>query len=221
MRHFTSAFKVLLLGLMLCAMLVSIAACMVVPDMSSSSTTSSSSDTSNTTTSTTTVRPSPQYIVTFDGNTSAGDVTEKVVFEGFTVTPPATPENENHIFLGWYLGENKFDFSTPITEDITLVAKWKENVYYTVIFKDGSTELSTQQVLENTGAVAPTAPQKPGMAFFGWDKDFSHVTSDMVIYAQYTPITYKVNFDTAGGTSIPSVVVGEAKLSLVRLILCA
>ncbi|MCL2695988.1 MAG: hypothetical protein FWE69_06660, partial [Clostridiales bacterium] len=35
------------------------------------------------------------------------------------------PTHAGHTFTGWYLGEAKFDFATPITGDITLKAKWK------------------------------------------------------------------------------------------------
>src|SRR5690606_15352904 len=38
------------------------------------------------------------------------------------------PIKEGFTFLGWFLGEEKFDENTPITEDITLVAKWEEVV---------------------------------------------------------------------------------------------
>ena len=34
---------------------------------------------------------------------------------------------EYYVFVYWTLNEEKFDFSTPITSNITLVAKWKFN----------------------------------------------------------------------------------------------
>ena len=162
--------KLSLISLVLCMLLVSLVACSVGPTVPTEPSSTSSSTSSSTTSSsaTTTVRPSPQYTITFDGNNPAGYIEEVVVFEGQTVTPPTPPQKENATFLGWYLGEEAFDFSTPITENLTLVAKWKENVYYTVTFKDGDTILSTQQVLENTNVNTPKSPEKENHTFLGW-----------------------------------------------------
>lgn len=51
--------------------------------------------------------------------------------EDGTVTPPDTPTAEGWTFLGWFLTDEEgnladtaFDFTTVITEDITLTAKW-------------------------------------------------------------------------------------------------
>ena len=32
-----------------------------------------------------------------------------------------------YTFLGWYLGNDLYDFNVPVTGDITLVAKWSKN----------------------------------------------------------------------------------------------
>ncbi len=69
------------------------------------------------------------------------------------------------------------------------------------------------------GATAPDAPARAGYKFVGWDKDFSRVTSDMVITAQYEPlftVTYtdgvegqelfadQVTTDIESGTATPA-----------------
>lgn len=38
----------------------------------------------------------------------------------------ATPEKEGYVFGGWYNGENVFEFSSVVLDDITLTAKWVE-----------------------------------------------------------------------------------------------
>lgn len=43
---------------------------------------------------------------------------------GQTATDPRHPDAEGRIFLGWYLGEEKYDFSAPVTSDITLIASF-------------------------------------------------------------------------------------------------
>lgn len=42
------------------------------------------------------------------------------------VEPSVKPEKGGYTFEGWYLGSEKYDFSKPVTSDITLVARWKE-----------------------------------------------------------------------------------------------
>lgn len=71
--------------------------------------------------------PSPTtYTVTFDSNGGSA-VTAQAVENGTTVIPPANPTKEGYVFVGWYSDntlENVYDFSTAVTANITLYAKW-------------------------------------------------------------------------------------------------
>ena len=60
-------------------------------------------------------------------------------------------------------------------------------VTYTVTFLDGLTGsvISTVTVEEGQAASAPAAPAHEGYHFIGWDADFSSVTGDMTVTAQY------------------------------------
>lgn len=50
------------------------------------------------------------------------------VENGSTVSKPQTdPVREGHTFEGWYLDGELYDFSTPVTDDLTLVAGFKKN----------------------------------------------------------------------------------------------
>ena len=61
-----------------------------------------------------------------------------------------------------------------------------EKFIYNVIFKDyDGTVLKTEQVEEGTNATAPDDPTRDGYTFTGWDKDFSSITSDLTVTAQY------------------------------------
>ena len=68
------------------------------------------------------------YDVTFALNGGDGEDFVMSVRENSTVSEPAEPTRSGYTFLGWFAdgSETKFDFiNTPITEDITLTAKWQ------------------------------------------------------------------------------------------------
>jgi len=57
---------------------------------------------------------------------------------------------------------------------------------FTVTFVDwDQTTLKTEDVTYGQSAVAPTNPTRDGYIFTGWDMDFSIVTSDLIVTAQY------------------------------------
>lgn len=66
------------------------------------------------------------HTVSFDYNGGVGTASEIVVTDGKTLTAPENPTKEGFDFDGWFLGEERFDFETPITADITLTAHWTE-----------------------------------------------------------------------------------------------
>lgn len=68
-----------------------------------------------------------QYQVTFVCNN--GSMKPSItVDEGETVSTPSDPKKTNYIFTGWYADSscnNKYDFSKPVTKDLTLYAKYE------------------------------------------------------------------------------------------------
>ena len=68
------------------------------------------------------------HTVSFDCGGKAEGTSKEVLYEGI-VTPPDAPTAEGYRFEGWYTQENggvPFDFSQPITEDVTVYAHWSE-----------------------------------------------------------------------------------------------
>ena len=74
--------------------------------------------------------------VKFDYNDGSGRSPLIVeVVRGETVKPPEDPTKPAHSFIGWYtepVNGRKFDFSTPVDQDMTLYAQWSgySNRYY-------------------------------------------------------------------------------------------
>lgn len=56
------------------------------------------------------------------------------------------------------------------------------------------TVLSSANVTIGTSATPPANPTRTGYTFIGWDKDFSNITGDLVVTAQYKINRYKVDF---------------------------
>ena len=65
------------------------------------------------------------HTVHFDYDGGVGSASDLRIADGKTATAPENPIKEGFDFDGWYLGDEKYDFSTPITSDITLTAHWK------------------------------------------------------------------------------------------------
>lgn len=64
------------------------------------------------------------YEVTFKYDNSMEDVITKVE-ENKKILSPTKPIKNGYDFIGWYLGENEYDFNLPVTSNLTLLAKWK------------------------------------------------------------------------------------------------
>lgn len=76
------------------------------------------------------------YDVTFNLHSHGGAIAKQEVESGEKATQPADPEEEDWRFLGWYKEEsyaNEFDFSTAITANTTIHAKWEAVTYSTAL----------------------------------------------------------------------------------------
>lgn len=72
------------------------------------------------------------YTVTFDSYGGTPVPPAQEVEYGLTATKPAAPEKTGYTFDGWYLGDEKYDFSAAVEQNITLTAKWHitpHNIY--------------------------------------------------------------------------------------------
>ena len=118
------------------------------------------------------------------------------VQHGGDAEAPADPTRVGYTFTGW---DKEF---TNITADLVVTAQYEINTY-TVTFKDwDGTVLKTQQVQHGGDAEAPADPTRTGYTFTGWDKEFTNITADLVVTAQYEINTYTVTFKDWDGTEL-------------------
>ena len=67
----------------------------------------------------------PIYTVSFDSD-GGTPVESQLVIRGETASNPGAPVRTGlYTFVGWYLDDTLYDFSSPVMSDLTLVAKWK------------------------------------------------------------------------------------------------
>ena len=135
------------------------------------------------------------YTVKF---TNGDEVVESRVEHGKIAEKPSDPIKEGYNFVGWFNGEEAFDFDKPITSDINLTAKFEAKIY-TVKFTDGD-EVIESRVEHGKTVGKPDIPIKEGFEFVGWFDgegifDFeTPITSDINLTAKFEPKTYTVKF---------------------------
>ena len=118
------------------------------------------------------------------------------------------PTKENYTFAGWYNGNEKFDFTTVPTGDVTLTAKWTANDYYVSFFTEHGDPPTSQNVKYNGTATDPGKLSEEGYTFDGWYTDDNYskkfdftkpITSNTTVYAKWTAKDYEVSFVTEHG----------------------
>ena len=139
------------------------------------------------------------YTVTFDSYGGTPVPPAQEVEYGLTATKPADPTLKGYTFAFWYLGEDEqnataYDFNTPVTENITLTAKWNINKYTVAFNTDGGTPVPLAQEVEyGHTATKPVEPTLKGYTFDGWYLDGEEepfdfgttITSDITLTAKW------------------------------------
>ncbi len=149
------------------------------------------------------------FTVKFDSN-GGTRVNDVKVEETNQVTEPTTTR-DGYIFDGWYLNNEKFDFATPISKNITLKAKWNDGVKYTVTFTVDGNDYKKVEVRENTQVSKPESPKKKGSKFVEWQLDGktfdfnTKITGNLTLTSVFEEVkSYTVKFDSDGGSSVKS-----------------
>jgi uncharacterized repeat protein (TIGR02543 family) len=102
--------------------------------------------------------PVPAFTVNFEINGGSA-VSGQSIESGSTATQPVNPTRGGYIFCGWYTDNKTFstsyDFSAPVTTDITLYAKWILD--YMVWVPEGSFKMGS--LPSDDGALSSEQPQ--------------------------------------------------------------
>ena len=119
-----------------------------------------------------------EYTVTFDLNYTGSTPSTTKVNHGDAVAKPTDPERSGYTFIRWELNNTEYDFSSPVTSNITLKAVFEEipttatvtfNLNYTGAPNNGVLETSDIDIGEN--ATKPTDPTRTNYRFFRWCLD--------------------------------------------------
>lgn len=159
------------------------------------------------------IRRKPLYVVSY--NTNGGEeIINEIVMEGNFATLQ-TPIKDGYVFDAW-----DFDFSTPITSNITINASWiAKNLVITYCANDGTNSQSTQKVTYDENVILKNTNEfiRTGYTLTSWNtnpdgsgtsynvnQEFSNynIPNDIRLYAQWKINQYEIsinkNVDNAG-----------------------
>ena len=131
------------------------------------------------------------YVVNF--NTDGGNsVSNQIINKDGTITKPQDPVRDGYKFLGWYSNNVLFDFNTPITKNLELVAKWEKA-------KDNSTTGTTTTTKKNDTTSSTTKKTTTKK------NDTTNTTTTKKTTTTTTEAKkYTVKFDSNGGSKVSS-----------------
>ncbi|MEA4954835.1 MAG: InlB B-repeat-containing protein [Pseudoflavonifractor sp.] len=156
--------------------------------------------------------------VTFDTKGGSTVPTQDIEI-GTTVTEPAPPTQAGYEFSGWYADEACtifYDFNTPVSNDITIYAKWlprndtpyKVQHYQQDVSGSGYTLFETEHLTGTTGTdVSAAAKEYPG-----FHENAGHMdrlasgtiapNGSTTLRLYYDRDSHSVTFDSAGGSAV-------------------
>ncbi len=150
-------------------------------------------------------------VVKFDLQNHGAEIDELIIVKGQKIHKPTEPVAEGYTFGGWYKEakcQNTWDFDKDIvTEDITLYAKWVENVKPVITYKitydmqGHGEQIASETVEKDAKLTEPPTPTAEDYIFKGWYKekncqtawDFEsdRVSSNITLYAKWLSNTSK------------------------------
>ena len=124
----------------------------------------------------------------------------QTVVKGKRAEKPEDPEAEGYEFQGWYDGSTLFDFSSPVTKDLTLVASWKKQEQYKLW----------------VGGVRVTEDNKSDIPVASGKASFDPTTNTLTFKDATITKTYKTKTDKTAAIlvqSIPLTIKGDVSIA--------
>lgn len=139
------------------------------------------------------------YTVTFQSE--GGSEVASQIRANAPAAQPDNPTKEGYTFIGWYNGEEKWNFADAVATDLTLTAKWQVNQYTITFDTAGGSEVAPITQDYGTTITAPANPTKTGYTFAGWDKTIPSTmpAEDMTITARWQVNQYTITFKPENG----------------------
>ena len=139
------------------------------------------------------------YTVTFQSE--GGSEVASQIRANTPADQPADPTKEGYTFIGWYKGEEKWNFADAVTEALTLTAKWQLNQYTITFDTAGGSEVPSITQDYGTAITPPAAPTRTGYTFVGWDRESPTTmpAEDMTITARWQVNQYTITFKPENG----------------------
>lgn len=154
------------------------------------------------------------YMVGFDNN-GGSSVETQYIKKGETATKPISPVKEGYKFLYWSYNTEEFDFNTPITEDIILLAEYQKKLYTIAFNTVGGSSIDKQKVEHGSNITKPANPTKTGYEFLYWTYNgekynfLKPVTQYMTLVAKWKEVYHTVTFDYINKVSFVDVLEGS------------
>jgi len=107
---------------------------------------------------------------TIEFNSNGGtNVSNQIVNHFDKVLEPDYPTRLGYAFLGWFIGEDEYDFNNEVTTNLELVAKWQiinYNINYDLNDSINNSSNPSSYTVEDT--ISLLNPTKKGYIFVGW-----------------------------------------------------
>ena len=135
-------------------------------------------------------------------------ISTQTVPRGGSATAPSNPTRDGYTFTGWDKSFTNITANTDIHAQYTIKT-------YTVRFLDwDNTVLDTQTINHGSNATPPPNPTRDGYTFTGWSGNYTNVTANVDVIAQYTK-------NSSGGgevdTSVKNIKIGSSTIDKLYL----
>lgn len=149
----------------------------------------------------------PTYNVTIGGQV-------QVIVENEFAVSPEDPVILGKIFEGWFMDSEPFDFNTPITNNLTIEARFTDAILYTITFDSlGGSFVSPLDFYENQKILELPKPELDLYRFSNWYLDANltvlfnqdYLESSITLYAKYAllgEVIFEEDFDYSIGTHL-------------------